>query len=276
MVATPIGNLEDLSPRARRILGEADLVVAEDTRHSGRLLAYLGLSKPLLSLHEHNEAARVPQLLERLRQGAHLALVSDAGTPLVSDPGYRLVRAVREGGLPVFPVPGPSAVMAALSVAGLPSDRFWFEGFLPASVSARRQRLEKLLTLPVTVCCFESAHRIRASAGDLADLAPEREVVLAREITKQFEQHYFGFAATLPEWLGADPNRGRGEFVLLIAGAQESAEGGEPGGGVTAEEERVLDVLLAALPLKQAVKLAVQLTGVPRNRLYSRALARQR
>lgn len=274
MIATPIGNLEDLSPRALRTLGEADLVVAEDTRRSGRLLAHLGLSKPLLSLHEHNEAARVPQLLQRLRQGMQLALISDAGTPLVSDPGYRLVRAVREADLPVFPVPGPSAVIAALSVAGLPSDRFWFEGFLPATASARRQRFETLLNLPVTVCCFESAHRIRASAEDLAELAPQREVVLAREITKQFEEHFFGSATALPGWLGADPNRGRGEFVLIIAGAQEMGPAGD--GGVSAEEARVLDVLLETLPLKQAVKLAVQLTGAPRNLLYARALARGR
>jgi 16S rRNA (cytidine1402-2'-O)-methyltransferase len=210
VVATPIGNLEDLAPRAQRVLSEAHVVAAEDTRHTGQLLARLGLSRPLLSLHEHNESARVAQILDRMRQGQDVALVSDAGTPLISDPGFRLVRAVRQAGFDVFPIPGPSAAIAALSVAGLPSDRFWFEGFLPASGSARRQRLEALLALPVTVIGYESSHRIRALADDLAALAPDREMALAREISKQFEEHFFGAAGTLAAWLDEDTNRLRG------------------------------------------------------------------
>lgn len=270
VVATPIGNLEDLAPRAQRVLVEVDLVAAEDTRHTGKLLARLGVSRPLLSLHEHNESARVAQILDRMRQGQDVALVSDAGTPLVSDPGFRLVRAVRQAGFEVFPIPGPSAAIAALSVAGLPSDRFWFEGFLPASGSARRQRLELLLALPVTVICYESSHRIRALADDLAALAPDREMALAREISKQFEEHFFGEASALSAWLDADVNRLRGEFVVVLGGQPEVVRGGEA--AWTPEQEQLLKVLLDDLPLKQAVGLASRLTGLPRNRVYARAL----
>ncbi len=271
VVATPIGNLEDLSPRARRVLSEADLIAAEDTRHSGRLLAHLGLSKPLVSLHEHNEAARIPRLIERLQAGQDVALISDAGTPLLSDPGFRLVRAVRAADLAVFPVPGPSAAVAALSVAGLPTDRFCFEGFLPASGAARRQRLTVVLEHPTTVICFESSHRIGATAVDLASLAPEREVMLAREMTKQFEEHYLGPAQALPAWLAADSNRVRGEFVLLIAPFREAAAQTNAD-GLSAEQERVLTTLMSELPLKQAVQLTARLTGVARNRVYAHAL----
>jgi 16S rRNA (cytidine1402-2'-O)-methyltransferase len=270
VVATPIGNLEDLAPRAQRVLAGVDLVAAEDTRHTGKLLARLGVSRPLLSLHEHNESARVAQILDRMRQGQDVALVSDAGTPLVSDPGFRLVRAVRQAGFEVFPIPGPSAAIAALSVAGLPSDRFWFEGFLPASGSARRQRLEPLLALPVTVICYESSHRIRALADDLAALAPDREMALAREISKQFEEHFFGEASALSAWLDADVNRLRGEFVVVLGGRPEVVRGGEA--AWTPEQEQLLKVLLDDLPLKQAVGLASRLTGLPRNRVYARAL----
>jgi 16S rRNA (cytidine1402-2'-O)-methyltransferase len=270
VVATPIGNLEDLAPRAQRVLSEVDLVAAEDTRHTGRLLARLGLSRPLLSLHEHNESARVAQILDRMRQGQDVALVSDAGTPLVSDPGFRLVRAVRQAGFDVFPIPGPSAAIAALSVAGLPSDRFWFEGFLPASGSARKQRLEALLALPVTVVCYESSHRIRALADDLAALAPDREMALAREISKQFEEHFFGAAGTLAAWLDEDVNRRRGEFVVVLGARPETDRGEET--AWTPEQERLLRVLLDDLPLKQAVGLASRLSGLPRNRVYARAL----
>jgi 16S rRNA (cytidine1402-2'-O)-methyltransferase len=270
VVATPIGNLEDLAPRAQRVLSEVHVVAAEDTRHTGKLLARLGLSRPLLSLHEHNESARVAQILDRMRQGQDVALVSDAGTPLVSDPGFRLVRAVRQAGFEVFPIPGPSAAIAALSVAGLPSDRFWFEGFLPASGSARRQRLEALLALPVTVICYESSHRIRALADDLAALAPDREMALAREISKQFEEHFFGATGTLAVWLDADVNRLRGEFVVVLGGQPEVVHGEEA--AWTPEQERLLQVLLDDLPLKQAVGLASRLTGLPRNRVYARAL----
>ena len=271
VVATPIGNLEDLAPRARRVLGSADLIAAEDTRHSGQLLARLGLSVPLLSLHEHNEKARVEGLIARMRQGQDIALVSDAGTPLVSDPGFRLVRACREAGFQVLPVPGPGALLAALSVAGLPSDRFCFEGFLPASGAARRERLAVLLAQPVTTICFESAHRISATGADLAGLEPDREVFLAREMTKQFEEHFFGPATALPDWLAADPNRTRGEFVLVIAPYRRSPNA-ESEMQLDATTDSVLSALVEELPLKQAVRLAVRITGVARNRLYARAL----
>lgn len=271
VVATPIGNLEDLAPRARRVLGDVDLVAAEDTRHSGNLLARLGLSVPLISLHEHNEETRVPGLVERMQQGQQIALVSDAGTPLLSDPGFRLVRACREAGLQVLPVPGPGAALAALSVAGLPSDRFCFEGFLPASGAARRERLAVLLTQPVTTICFESAHRISATAVDLAGLEPGREVFLAREMTKQFEEHFFGQAAALPGWLGADPNRTRGEFVLVIA-PQPRSQDSALEAQLDESAERMLGALVGELPLKQAVRLAARITGIARNRLYARAL----
>lgn len=271
MVATPIGNLEDLAPRARRVLADVDLIAAEDTRHSGRLLSRLGISTPLMSLHEHNEEARVPGLVEGLRQGQDIALVSDAGTPLLSDPGYRLVRTCREAGLEVLPVPGPGAALAALSVAGLPSDRFCFEGFLPASGPARRERLGTLLGYPVTVVCFESAHRVAGTAADLAALAPERGIFLAREMTKQFEEHFFGPASMLAGWLELDPNRTRGEFVLVIAPHRPMQRtGSDP--ELEEEVERVLGALVGELPLKQAVRLAVRITGVARNRLYARAL----
>jgi len=273
VVATPIGNIEDLSPRARRVLSEVDTVVAEDTRHSGRLLRRIGVSAKLVSLHEHNEQARVPGLLERMREGQDLALVSDAGTPLLSDPGFRLVRAARQDGLEVLPVPGPSAAIAALSVAGLPSDRFWFEGFLPATEKARRLRLDVLLGLPVTVICFESAHRIGVAARDLAALSPGREVALAREVTKQFEQHFLGTADGLVDWIGADVNRSRGEFVLLIgphrADVESERKGDEP---LTLEQESLLAALVEELPLGQAARVAARVTGVQRNRMYARAL----
>ncbi len=273
VVATPIGNLEDLGARARRVLAEVDLIAAEDTRRSGHLLGHLGLSTPLISLHEHNEEARVPRLVEQMREGQELALISDAGTPLLSDPGYRLVRAARAAQLQVLPVPGPSAVLAALSVAGLPSDRFRFEGFLPASPGARRECLGRLLDSRITVVCFESSHRITASAADLAALAPDREIFLAREMTKQFEEHFFGSAGALPDWLAADANRVRGEFVLLLGPLRNRAADVNDS-LLTPEQEKVLDILLAELPLKQAVHLTTRLTGVARNRVYARALER--
>ncbi|MGM0552748.1 MAG: 16S rRNA (cytidine(1402)-2'-O)-methyltransferase [Pseudomonadota bacterium] len=269
VVATPIGNLGDLSPRAGEVLGHVDRIAAEDTRHSAALLAHLGLRTPLVSLHEHNERERVAALVEVLQQGQSIALVSDAGTPLVSDPGFRLVRAARAAGLPVRSVPGPSAPLAALAVAGLPSDRFCFEGFLPHAAGARGRRLDELLARTVTVIVFESAHRIAAAAADLAQRAPEREVFLGRELTKQFEEHFRGAAGGLPGWLAADSHRLRGEFVLILAPASQDPDVQEL---LTPEQDRLLSALLEDLPVKRAARLVADVSGVARNRVYARAL----
>ncbi|MGN8160759.1 16S rRNA (cytidine(1402)-2'-O)-methyltransferase [Salinisphaera sp. RV14] len=267
IVATPIGNLDDMSARARDVLATADVIAAEDTRHSRRLTAHLGIGTPLMSLHEHNEAARIGPILERLAAGERVALISDAGTPLISDPGYALVAAVRAAGHAVVAVPGPCAAIAALSVAGLATDRFAFEGFLPGRAGARRARLDALADEPRTLVCYESSHRIAATAADLAARFGERRVVLARELTKLHEQSVALSAAELPAWLAGDDNRRRGEFVLVIAGAPERA---------AATGEITLDALLAELvPVagtKKAAAIAARLTGTARNAAYQRAL----
>ncbi len=270
VVATPIGHLGDITQRAREVLGGVDLVAAEDTRHTARLLHHHGLRAELVSLHEHNEEGRVAGLLERLREGASVALVSDAGTPLLSDPGFRLVRAAHEAGVRVVPIPGVSSVTAALSVAGLPTDRFCFEGFLPARAAARRSRLDALAAEPRTLVLFESSHRIRAALADLAErFGAERPATLARELTKRFETVRAATLGGLVELLGADPDQRRGEFVLVVAGAPGGAES-DPG-----EDDRVLGILLAELPLRQAAAVAARLLGRPRNALYRRALELQ-
>lgn len=268
VVATPIGNLEDMTYRAVRVLGEVALIAAEDTRHARKLLAHYGIDRPLLSLHEHNESQRIESLLDRLEGGADVALISDAGTPLISDPGFPLVRAARQRGITVSPVPGPSSVTAALSAAGLPTDRFVFEGFLPAKPAGRRKRLEALAGEPRTLVLLESAHRIRHALADLVTVfGAQREAVLARELTKRFETIRADLLGSLQAWLEQDPNQCKGEFVVLLAGApMPAATDGD-------EVERVLSVLLAQLPVSQAAALAAELTGAPRNRLYRRALA---
>lgn len=271
VVATPLGNLGDLSPRARDTLASVALVAAEDTRRTGALLHYLGLDKPCLSVHEHNEAGRIPELLQRLSAGEDLALVSDAGTPLISDPGYQLVRAAREAGYAVLAVPGPSAVTAALSVSGLATDRFYFEGFLPAKASARRRRLQALAQAPHTLVLFESSHRIVDCLEDVvAVLGGQREAFLAREMTKRFEQSIKDRADNVLTWLRADEDRRRGEFVLVLAGVEAQ----EPSldAMLATSPEVLLRVLLEELPLKQAVKIAVKATGSPRNEVYALAL----
>lgn len=269
VVATPIGNLADMSRRGCEVLAAAGLVAAEDTRHSGRLLDHLGIATPLMSLHEHNEQARCQTVLDRLTGGDSVALISDAGTPLISDPGFVLVRAVRAAGFTVQAVPGPCAAVAALSIAGLPTDRFVFEGFLPAKASARRQRLSDLVDESRTIVCYESSHRIAATATDLAAvLGDQRAVVAARELTKMHEQCVQLPAGELSDWLAADDNRRRGEFVLMIAGA---AVVDRP------TSEISLDALLAELlPVagtKKAATIAARLTGTARNQAYARALA---
>lgn len=270
VVATPIGNLGDLSDRARSTLREAELIAAEDTRHSGQLLAQFGIDTPLVALHEHNEAARVDELVARLQAGARIALISDAGTPLVSDPGYRLVAAAGAAGIDVRAVPGPCAAIAALSVAGLPTDRFAFEGFLPQRRAARRARLQALAAEPRTLVFYEAPHRIAEMLADLADVfGGARQAVLARELTKLHESVYRGGLATLAERATGDANMARGEAVLVVAGAP--AEAGADA-AATAQQDKLLRALLPAVPLSAAVDLVVDVTGLRRNRVYERAL----
>lgn len=269
VVATPIGNRADITQRALDVLGAVARVLAEDTRHSGTLLRSLGIATPLVSLHEHNEQAQVDGLLARLRAGEDLALISDAGTPLISDPGYRLVRAARQAGVTVVPVPGPSALIAALSVAGLPTDRFVFEGFLPPKAAARRGRLQALAAESRTLVFYEASHRIQESLADLAEIfGAGREAVIARELTKNFEQVESATLAELNAWLAADANRLRGEFVVLVAGAPAAEEA-----DIDPEARRVLDILRRELPVKQAAALAAEITGARKNALYQLALA---
>jgi 16S rRNA (cytidine1402-2'-O)-methyltransferase len=266
VVATPIGNLGDLSPRAREVLAAVDLVAAEDTRHAGQLLTTLGIHKPLLSLHEHNEAARADELVAALAGGRAVALVSDAGTPLISDPGYRVLTAVRAAGLPVSPVPGPCAAIALLSVAGLPTDRFTFEGFLPARREARRERLAALAREPVTLVFHEAVHRIAEWLADAADiLGADRPAAVGRELTKLHETIYRGTLGELCTTVTADPARVRGEYTVAVAGA--------PGAMADdAELARVVGILAAELPASQAAGLAARLTGRPRRDAYAVAV----
>ncbi|MBD7922644.1 16S rRNA (cytidine(1402)-2'-O)-methyltransferase [Xanthomonas sp. CFBP 8703] len=263
VVATPIGNLADLTPRAQEVLRAVAAICAEDTRRSGQLLAHFGIDKPLVALHEHNEDALAQRIVARLLGGESLALVSDAGTPLVSDPGYRLVRAAREAGVRVSPVPGACAAIAALSVAGLPSDRFSFEGFLPAKASGRRERLARLAGEPRTLVFYESAHRIVESLADCrAAFGDARPAVLARELTKLFETVLDGSLAELQAQVEADDNQRKGEFVLIVQGAGDDAD------AQLAEGRRVYATLSAHLPPSTAAKLAAEITGAPRKALY--------
>ncbi|HEY0858929.1 MAG TPA: 16S rRNA (cytidine(1402)-2'-O)-methyltransferase [Albitalea sp.] len=269
VVATPIGNLADLSLRAIHVLALADAVACEDTRHSAPLLRHLGLDKPLLAVHEHNEREAAQAVLARLARGERVAYVSDAGTPAVSDPGAALVAAVQAAGLPTVPIPGASSAIAALSVAGdTRSAGFHFVGFLPTRAAERAAVLQRLCTAPSAQVLFEAPHRIDALARDLSAAAPQRRVTLCRELTKQFETVATMPAADLPGWLAADANRLRGEFVLVLH-APEAAVADDD----SARHDATLRPLMAALPLKQAVALAAELTGAPRNTLYSRALA---
>ncbi len=271
VVATPIGNLDDLSPRAARTLASVDLVAAEDTRHSGRLLSHLGIQKRMVALHDHNEKDRAAGILTELQAGRDVALISDAGTPLISDPGYVLVREARAAGHRVSPIPGPCALVAALSVAGLPTDRFLYVGFLPAKRSGRRASLEVLSSEVATLVFYESPHRIMESVRDIADvLGSDREIVLGREITKTFETFYSGSVADVLAELERDPHGNRGEFVVMVRGAAAQA-GSEA--AATMDVDRMLRVLLAELPVKKVAKMASELTGLSKNELYQRALA---
>jgi 16S rRNA (cytidine1402-2'-O)-methyltransferase len=265
VVATPIGNLDDLSPRARGTLAEADLIAAEDTRHSAALLQHAGIATRCIALHEHNEREISIELVERLSTGAQIALISDAGTPLISDPGFRLVRAAREAGITVSPVPGACAAIAALSAAGLPSDRFVFEGFLPAKSGARRTHLQSLRNETRTLIFYESSHRIVETLDDLvAVFSGERRAVVARELTKLFETVLDGTLADLAARVLADPNQQRGEFVVLVAGALEDAAAARLGEG-----RRVFELLRKELPPGRAAKLAAEISGASRKQLYT-------
>lgn len=272
VVATPIGNLQDISARAVEVLRSVALIAAEDTRHSARLLREYGIATPLTACHDHNERERSHSLVQRLLAGDDLALISDAGTPLVSDPGFQLVRQAREAGVRVSPVPGPCALIAALSAAGLPSDRFAFEGFLPARSSGRRQRIEALAAEPRTWIIYEAPHRLLECLADLRYLlGGERQVVLAREISKTFETIRGLPLAELHDWVRDDPDQQRGECVLLVEGAPVVSDDSE----LDSQTLRVLTVLLEELPVKQAAALAARITGVKKNRLYQQALTMQ-
>lgn len=270
VVATPIGNLADLTLRAVHVLATADAVACEDTRHSAPLLRQLGIEgKALLAVHEHNEREAAVAVIDRLSRGERVALVSDAGTPAVSDPGAALVAAVRAAGHRVLPIPGPSSAVAALSVAGdTAGSGFRFVGFLPSRGNERTQPLQELAADPSTQVLFEAPHRVEALARSLATACPARTLTVCRELTKQFESVATMPAAEWPGWLAADANRGRGEFVLVLHALPAVVEAGD-----AAAHDRSLRILLAALPLKQAVALAAELTGAPRNALYERALA---
>ena len=269
VVATPIGNLGDVSERARQVLAGVDLILAEDTRHSQKLLTHLGIRRPLESLHEHNERGRIAAVQGRLEAGQSLALISDAGTPLISDPGYPLVRALRQSQHKVIPVPGPCSVVAALSVAGLPTDRFVFEGFLPAKPAARRRHLDALAQEPRTLVFLESGQRLAGCLDDLAGaLGPQREAVLARELSKRYEQVHGDTLQALGPWLAAAPQRGRGEFVLVVAGAPDPDPDPET---LPPEAERWLRLLLAELPPARAAALVARALGLRRQSVYAAA-----
>ncbi|WP_239655585.1 16S rRNA (cytidine(1402)-2'-O)-methyltransferase [Pseudomonas marincola] len=272
VVATPIGNLEDISARAIRVLNEVSLIAAEDTRHSARLMQHFGIATPLAACHEHNERDQGGRFISRLQAGEDVALISDAGTPLISDPGYHLVRQARAAGYAVVPVPGACALIAALSAAGLPSDRFIFEGFLPAKAVGRRARLEQVKEEPRTLIFYEAPHRILECLEDMRSVfGDERPALLAREITKTFETLQGMPLVDLHSWVASDSNQQRGECVVVVAGWQAP----ESDAAVSSEALRVLDLLLKDMPLKRAAALAAEITGVRKNLLYQVALERQ-
>lgn len=266
VVATPMGNLGDITQRALEVLRSVDAIACEDTRHARRLLDHYGITASTFALHEHNEHEAGAKLVEMLRGGHRIALISDAGTPGISDPGAIAVAAVQAAGFRVVPLPGPNAAITALSAAGLTDGHFLFVGFLPPKSAARRAAIERLKSIPAALVFYEAPHRIEECVADLASvLEPQREIVIARELTKLFEQIARMPLTDATDWLAADDNRKRGEFVLLISGPP-------PREGLDIEAERVLKLLIAELPTKQAAKLAAEITGVSKNALYQRAL----
>jgi 16S rRNA (cytidine1402-2'-O)-methyltransferase len=267
VVATPIGNVGDITLRAVNVLAMADAVACEDTRNTAHLLTRYGLSKDLIAAHEHNEREVADKLIARLQAGQRIALVSDAGTPAVSDPGARIVDAVRAAGLRVMPLPGASAAVSALSASGLVNDRFYFAGFLPSKAKQREAALQDLLGVRATLVFYEAPHRIVDAVDALATVfGPTRQIVFARELTKLFEELHRCALGEASAWVAADANREKGEYVILVEGAATDANNDD------AEAERILGILLAELPLKQAAALAAQITGRKKNALYDRAL----
>jgi 16S rRNA (cytidine1402-2'-O)-methyltransferase len=268
IVATPIGNLADMTERAIQVLNDVSVIAAEDTRHSGLLLQHYSIKKTMLSLHQHNEQQRSETLLAKLQQGESVALISDAGTPLISDPGYRLVSLIREHGIQVVPVPGSCALIAALSASGLASDRFCFEGFLPAKKSTRIQMLESLITESRTMIFYESPRRLVSTLSDLIDVFGEdRQACIARELTKLHETINTQSLAELLEWVENDAQQQKGECVLLLAGVEQTNTTDQ------AEIERVMSILIAEMPSKQAAKVGAQLLNINKNAAYDVALS---
>lgn len=267
IVATPIGHLDDIGQRALRVLSSVTVIAAEDTRHSSRLLRHYGINTPCVALHEHNERAQAARLVQRLRQGDSVAFITDAGTPLVSDPGFHLVRLAQDEGLRVAPVPGPSAAIAALSVSGLAVERFVFEGFLPSRAQARAKRLEELRAETRTMIFYEAPHRISESLAAMAGIfGPQREASYAREITKVHETVRRMPLGELAAWVAGDPEQRLGEIVVVVQGA--------PAESIDEQDaRRVLSLLLEELPLKRAAAVAAEITGVARNTLYAWGLA---
>jgi len=268
VVATPIGNLADLTPRAQQVLTDVDLVAAEDTRHTGKLLQHFNIKANMISVHDHNERQRAGLIIDQLAAGKSVALVSDAGTPLISDPGFVLVRAVKEAGYAVSPIPGCCAFVAALSASGMPSDRFSFIGFLPAKTGARVKALEQLYDREETLIFYESTHRIVDSLKDMQSVfGDQRMVGVAREITKTFETIHSAPIAELIEWMLADTNQQRGEFVVMVEGAVKEE------GSLNEETLRVLKLLADELPPKKAAAIASEITGVGKKELYQQLIS---
>ena len=268
IVATPIGNLKDITLRAIDILSGVDVIAAEDTRHSRKLLDSLGISSTLISLHEHNEQERTKPLLDRISSGESVALISDAGTPLISDPGGRLVQSARDQGLKVIPVPGPSAVIAALSASGIDCRKFVFEGFVPAKAGQRKGLLDALRLEERAVVFYESPHRILATLKELAEFYPERTLVLARELTKTFETIVRDSAEKVLEFVKSDANQRKGEFVLILEGVRQ-----EKASQDWELAQRLLEPLLAELPPKKAAAIVAEVTGIKKNELYAHTLS---
>lgn len=265
IVATPIGNLSDITQRALQTFAEVDLIAAEDTRHSGLLLSHYGIKKPFFALHDHNEQEKAQVLVEKLKNGTHIALISDAGTPLISDPGFHLVRQCREAGIKVVPLPGACAAITALCASGIASDRFCFEGFLPAKSKARKDKLESLLEEERTLIFYESTHRILETLADMQEvLGEDRYVVLAREITKTWETIVGDRLSALRKWLSEDANRTKGEMVVIVEGKAKLDKEAE----FSAQAIKALRLISQELPLKKAAAIVAELYGYKKNALY--------